>query len=115
MERRAKRIIKSGQAVCEILNYMSKESIIICTGCILLLCGTILGLMLISKFMPLLGDDSIVPNAIAILSSFTLREYLQILLSIVLILAGLLSFAICWVLRSKSQAKTISKSGWGNC
>jgi hypothetical protein len=42
----------------------------------------------------LLGGDSVAPNALAILSSFTLWEYLQIPLSILLTLTGLLLFAV---------------------
>jgi uncharacterized membrane protein len=74
--------------------HVSVWKIIIIVGGILILCGAILGLPVSSRFMLLLGHDSVLPNAIDLFYSLTKYDYLLIFFTTAIIIAGMLIF---WV------------------
>jgi hypothetical protein len=91
------------------VKHLSKERIVIPLGVALYVCSTTLGLIVISGFVPLLGTDSVVPKAVAIISSFRVSDYLQILLSIGLTIMGVILFL--WGIMLKSRRLTDRNSG----
>jgi len=84
---------------------MSKGNIIIGAGGVLFSSGILVGLRIISRFLRLLGSDSVGPKAIEIISSFNAVDYIQILFCILLIIAGMLLFlrGIYLHLKNRSQ------------
>lgn len=72
--------------------YMSVRKILIIVGGILILCGIILGLPVSSRFILLLGHDSILPNTMTLINSLTENDYMLIFLGAGFIIAGMSMF-----------------------
>jgi hypothetical protein len=59
---------------------MSKSKYVIGLGALLLLMGLLLCGSIFVRFIPILGGDSVLPNALHIASKFTCWDYLRIFL-----------------------------------
>ncbi len=80
---------------------MSKRKVIIALGVLFLLMGILLGGSILVRFIPILGDDSVLPNTIFISSKFTLWDYLRLFLGAGFLLSGLFMLLIGIVLNLK--------------
>jgi hypothetical protein len=54
---------------------MRKSQVIIGSGSVFLLIGVLLGVRVLNRFGPVLDGDSIIPDAIGVLSDFTVWDY----------------------------------------
>jgi hypothetical protein len=67
---------------------MSKGHVVIGLSLLLLVMGHVLAAIVLGRFVPVFGRDSVLPNTIAILMNFTLRDYILVFLSAGFFLSG---------------------------
>ncbi|MHC4488793.1 MAG: hypothetical protein ACYS9C_06800 [Planctomycetota bacterium] len=90
---------------------MSKDKMIIGFGFFFLLAGILLGESLILiRFGPVLGGDSVVPEIVYVLSTFSLVDYLWLYLSLGLLFAGLLTLVTGIIIISIHNRQSKGKS-----
>ncbi len=73
---------------------MTKIKVIIGFSIFVLFLGMLLMMKIFVRFIPVLGGDSIIPQSMVILSNFTTWDYLQVYLSLVFFVTGLLIYLI---------------------
>ena len=54
---------------------MRKSQVVIGPGFVFVLIGALSGVRVLNRFDPVLDGDSIIPDAIGVLSDFTVRDY----------------------------------------
>ena len=68
---------------------MRKSQVCIGSGSVFLLIGVILVVRVLNRFTPVLDGDSILPDALGVLSDFPLWDYFYVSLSAGLLFTGL--------------------------
>jgi len=75
-------------------------------GSVSLFCGFIMLLPLLFKFRHLYDGDSVVPDLMVIVSSFTILDYLLFFPSLIFWFFGIVTLSIGIVLKPKGKIKT---------
>ena len=87
---------------------MSKSQVLIVTGLLLLLVGSLFAVSIVVRYAPFLDGDSVGPDIVALILTFTIRDYWEVFLIAGLFISGLFIFLTGFVLNLRKKYQRLA-------